>query len=98
MSVLEAIENYNDRCHPLVCDIIDITSRLHDKGCDIQLCWIIKPRGHYRQRASGHRSWIGNKTELPLTVPLCDMKRVIQHRIYNAWQKSLNLQTNNKLY
>ncbi|GFX71465.1 RNase H domain-containing protein [Trichonephila clavipes] len=36
MSVLEAIENYNDRCHPAVCDIIDITSRLHGKVCDIQ--------------------------------------------------------------
>ncbi|GFU89518.1 RNase H domain-containing protein [Trichonephila clavipes] len=26
INVLEAIENYNDRCHPVVCDIIDITS------------------------------------------------------------------------
>ncbi|GFT04297.1 RNase H domain-containing protein [Trichonephila clavipes] len=40
MSVLEALDNYNDRCQPAVCDIIDITSRLHDKGCDIEFCWI----------------------------------------------------------
>ncbi|GFV48904.1 RNase H domain-containing protein [Trichonephila clavipes] len=31
MSVLEAIENYNDRCHHVVCDIIDIASGLHGK-------------------------------------------------------------------
>ncbi|GFX90668.1 RNase H domain-containing protein [Trichonephila clavipes] len=37
-------------------------------------------------------------TELPITVPLCDMKRVIQHRIDNAWLESWNLQTNNKLH
>ncbi|GFY08052.1 RNase H domain-containing protein [Trichonephila clavipes] len=40
MSVLEAIENYSDRCHPVVSDIIDITSRLPGKGCDIQFYWI----------------------------------------------------------
>ncbi|GFU86896.1 RNase H domain-containing protein [Trichonephila clavipes] len=37
-------------------------------------------------------------TKLPLTVPLCDMKRVIQHRIDNAWQESGHLSTNNKLH
>ncbi|GFW53036.1 RNase H domain-containing protein [Trichonephila clavipes] len=37
-------------------------------------------------------------TELPPAVPLCDMKRVIQHRIHNAWQESWNLQTTNKLH
>ncbi|GFW67636.1 RNase H domain-containing protein [Trichonephila clavipes] len=26
MSVLEALENYNDRCHPVVCKILDVTS------------------------------------------------------------------------
>ncbi|GFT42987.1 RNase H domain-containing protein [Trichonephila clavipes] len=35
MSVLEALENYNDRCHPVVCNVLDITSRLHSKGFDI---------------------------------------------------------------
>ncbi|GFU16655.1 putative RNA-directed DNA polymerase from transposon X-element [Trichonephila clavipes] len=37
MSVLEALENYNDRCHPVVCKILDITSRLYSKGFDIVL-------------------------------------------------------------
>ncbi|GFT47187.1 RNase H domain-containing protein [Trichonephila clavipes] len=37
-------------------------------------------------------------TELSLTAPLWDMKRVIQHRIDNAWQESCNLQTDNKLH
>ncbi|GFX53846.1 RNase H domain-containing protein [Trichonephila clavipes] len=79
MSVLAAIENYNDRCHPGVCDIIDITCRLHGKDCDIQFCWI-----------PNHVGITGNEkvdlvassatTELLLTVPLCDMKRVIQQR------------------
>ncbi|GFU64638.1 putative RNA-directed DNA polymerase from transposon X-element [Trichonephila clavipes] len=31
MSVLEALENYNDRCHPVVCKILEITSRLYGR-------------------------------------------------------------------
>ncbi|GFX08526.1 RNase H domain-containing protein [Trichonephila clavipes] len=40
MSVLEALENYDDRCHPVVCKILDITSRLYSKGFDIVFCWL----------------------------------------------------------
>ncbi|GFU73952.1 pggt1b [Trichonephila clavipes] len=40
MSVLEALENYHDRCHPVVCTILDITSRLYSKGFDIVFCWL----------------------------------------------------------
>ncbi|GFV78469.1 RNase H domain-containing protein [Trichonephila clavipes] len=57
-----------------------------------------KPRGYYRQRASGNLIVQSATTELPLTVRPRDMKRVIQHRIKNAWQESWNLQTNNKLH
>ncbi|GFW52166.1 pggt1b [Trichonephila clavipes] len=32
MSVLVALENYNDRFHPVVCKILVITSRLYGKG------------------------------------------------------------------
>ncbi|GFX13927.1 RNase H domain-containing protein [Trichonephila clavipes] len=35
-------------------------------------------------------------TELRITVPLCETKRVIQHRIDNAWRESWNLQNNKK--
>ncbi|GFX90038.1 RNase H domain-containing protein [Trichonephila clavipes] len=76
MSVLEAIENYNDRCHPVVCDIIDITSRLHGKGCDIQFCWIpsyVAITGNEQADIVARSA----TTKLPLTVPLCDMKRSI---------------------
>ncbi|GFW30166.1 RNase H domain-containing protein [Trichonephila clavipes] len=97
MNVLEAIENYNDRCHPVVCDIIDITSRLHGKGCDMQFSWIPSRMGI----TGNERADIVTRsatTELPLTVPLCDMKRVIQHHIDNARQELWDLQTNNKLH
>ncbi|GFW07815.1 pggt1b [Trichonephila clavipes] len=40
MSVLEALENYFDRCHPVICKILDITSRLYSKGFDIVFCWL----------------------------------------------------------
>ncbi|GFW90126.1 RNase H domain-containing protein [Trichonephila clavipes] len=40
MSVLEALENYNDRCHPVVCNILDITSRLYSKGFNIDFFWL----------------------------------------------------------
>ncbi|GFS79461.1 RNase H domain-containing protein [Trichonephila clavipes] len=67
------------------------------KGCDIQFCWI---PSHVGITGNEQADIVARSatTELPLTVPLCDMKRVIQHRIDNAWQESWNLQTNNKLH
>ncbi|GFU90541.1 putative RNA-directed DNA polymerase from transposon X-element [Trichonephila clavipes] len=95
MSVLEALENYHDRCHPVVCTILDITSRLYSKGFDIVFCWL-----------PSHVGIIGNEqadsaaksatTHLPLAVPLSDMKRVIMHHIFNIWQESWSQQLDNK--
>ncbi|GFV51419.1 RNase H domain-containing protein [Trichonephila clavipes] len=97
MSVLEALENYNDRCHPVVCTILDITSRLYSKGFDIVFCWL-----------PSHVGIIGNEqadsaaksatTHLPLAVPLSDMKRVIMHHISKLWQESWSQQLDNKLH
>ncbi|GFU38137.1 RNase H domain-containing protein [Trichonephila clavipes] len=97
MSVLEALENYNDRCHPVVCKILDITSRLYSKGFDIVFCWL-----------PSHVGIIGNEqadsaaksatTHLPLAVPLSDMKRVIMHHIFKIWQESWSQQLDNKLH
>ncbi|GFX87215.1 RNase H domain-containing protein [Trichonephila clavipes] len=60
MSVLEALENYNDRCHPVVCKILEITSRLYGKGFDIVFCLAAKSRRNHRQRASGQRGKVGD--------------------------------------
>ncbi|GFU15215.1 RNase H domain-containing protein [Trichonephila clavipes] len=97
MSVLEALENYHDRCHPVVCTILDITSRLYSKGFDIVFCWL-----------PSHVGIIGNEqadsaaksatTHLPLAVPLSDMKRVILHHIFQIWQESWSQQLDNKLH
>ncbi|GFT31867.1 RNase H domain-containing protein [Trichonephila clavipes] len=97
MSVLEALENYDDRCHPVVCTILDITSRLYSKGFDIVFCWL-----------PSHVGIIGNEqadsaaksatTHLPLAVPLSDMKRVIMHHIFKIWQESWSQQLDNKLH
>ncbi|GFX80419.1 RNA-directed DNA polymerase from mobile element jockey [Trichonephila clavipes] len=97
MSVLEALENYHDRCHPVVCTILDITSRLYSKGFDIVFCWL-----------PSHVGIIGNEqadsaaksatTHLPLAVPLSDMKRVIMHHIFKIWQESWSQQLDNKLH
>ncbi|GFV86058.1 putative RNA-directed DNA polymerase from transposon X-element [Trichonephila clavipes] len=97
MSVLEALENYHDRCHPVVCTILDITSRLYSKGFDIVFCWL-----------PSHVGIIGNEqadsaaksatTHLPLAVPLSDMKRVIMHHIFKIWQESWCKQLDNKLH
>ncbi|GFT58158.1 RNase H domain-containing protein [Trichonephila clavipes] len=97
MSVFEALENYHDRCHPVVCTILDITSRLYSKGFDIVFCWL-----------PSHVGIIGNEqadsaansatTHLPLAVPLSDMKRVIMHHIFNIWQESWSQQLDNNLH
>ncbi|GFT76744.1 probable RNA-directed DNA polymerase from transposon X-element, partial [Trichonephila clavipes] len=97
MSVLEALENYHDRCHPVVCTILDLTSRLYSKGFDIVFCWL-----------PSHVGIIGNEqadsaaksatTHLPLAVPLSDMKRVIMHHIFKIWQESWSQQLDNKLH
>ncbi|GFX25576.1 RNase H domain-containing protein [Trichonephila clavipes] len=59
MSVLEALENYDDRCHPVVCTILDITSRLYSKGFDIVFL-ATKSRRNHTQRASGQRGKVGD--------------------------------------
>ncbi|GFW49912.1 pggt1b [Trichonephila clavipes] len=81
MSVLEALENYNVRCHPVVCKILEITSRLYGKGFDIVFCWLPSHVGilSNEQADSAARS---ATTHLPLAVPLSDMKRVIMHHIF----------------
>ncbi|GFT63627.1 RNase H domain-containing protein [Trichonephila clavipes] len=67
--------------------------RLHGKDCDILFCWI---PNHVGITGNEQADIVARSatTELPLAVPLCDMKRVIQHHIDNAWQESWNLQTN----
>ncbi|GFW93638.1 putative RNA-directed DNA polymerase from transposon X-element [Trichonephila clavipes] len=96
MSVLEALENYNDRCHPVVCNILDITSRLYSKGFDIMFCWLPSHIGILgnEQADSAARS---ATTHLPLAVPLSDMKRFILHHIFKIWQESWSQQLDNKL-
>ncbi|GFW25081.1 RNase H domain-containing protein [Trichonephila clavipes] len=97
MSVLEALENYNDRCHPVVCKILDITSRLYSKGFDIVFCWLPSHVGIIgnEQADSAARS---ATTYLPLAIPLSDMKRVILHHIFKIWQESWSQQWDNKLH
>ncbi|GFV92390.1 integrase catalytic domain-containing protein [Trichonephila clavipes] len=97
MSVLEAHENYNDRCHPVVCNVLDITSRMHSKGFDIVFCWLPSHVGIIgnEQTDSAARS---ATTHLPLAVPLSDIKRAILHHIFKIWQESWSLQLDNKLH
>ncbi|GFW04302.1 hypothetical protein TNCV_876761 [Trichonephila clavipes] len=45
MSALEAIENYNDWCHPVVCNVLDITSGLYSKSFDIAFYWLLSHVG-----------------------------------------------------
>ncbi|GFV06694.1 RNase H domain-containing protein [Trichonephila clavipes] len=97
MSVLEALENYNNRCHPVVCNILDITGRLYYKGFDIVFCWL-----------PSHVGIIGNEqadsvarsatTYLPLAVPLSDVQHFILHHILTTWQESCSQQLDNKLH
>ncbi|GFT53714.1 putative RNA-directed DNA polymerase from transposon X-element [Trichonephila clavipes] len=97
MSVLEALENYHDRCHPVVCTVLDITSRMYSKGFDIVFCWLPSHVGILgnEQADSAAKS---ATTHLPLAVPLSDMKRVIMHHIFKIWQESWSQQLDNKLH
>ncbi|GFX83937.1 putative RNA-directed DNA polymerase from transposon X-element [Trichonephila clavipes] len=97
MSVLEALENYNVRCHPVACKILVMSSRPYSKSFDIVFCWL-----------PSHVGIIGNEqadsaaksatTHLLLAVPLSDMKRVIMHHIFKLWQESWSQQLDNKLH
>ncbi|GFU90543.1 RNase H domain-containing protein [Trichonephila clavipes] len=97
MSVLEALENYGDRCHPVVCKILDITSRLYSKGFDIVFCWLTSHVGIIGNEQADNAAKSAT-TNLPLAVPLSDMKRVIMHHIFNIWQESWSQQLDNKLH
>ncbi|GFU40993.1 RNase H domain-containing protein [Trichonephila clavipes] len=97
LSVPEALENYNDRGHPVVCNILDITSRLYSKGFNIAFCWLPSHVGiiGHEQAESVTQS---ATTYLPLTLPLSDMKRVILHHILTTWQESWSQQLDNELH
>ncbi|GFT42692.1 uncharacterized protein TNCV_5140291 [Trichonephila clavipes] len=97
MSVLEALENYNDRYHPVVCTILDITSRLYSKGFDIVFCWLPSHVGIIGNEQADSKAKSAT-THLPLAVPLSDMKRVIMHHIFKIWQESWSKQLDNKLH
>ncbi|GFW07135.1 pggt1b [Trichonephila clavipes] len=83
MSVLEALENYNDRCHPVVCNILDITSRLYSKVSDIVFCWLPSHVGILGNEQADNAARTAT-THLPLS----DMKHVILHHIFKIWQES----------
>ncbi|GFW53328.1 putative RNA-directed DNA polymerase from transposon X-element [Trichonephila clavipes] len=58
MSVLDALENCNNWCHPVVCIELDITSRLYSKGFDVLFCWLpshVGIIGTERTARQGHR-------------------------------------------
>ncbi|GFY10547.1 RNase H domain-containing protein [Trichonephila clavipes] len=97
MSVLEALENYTDRCHPVVCNILYITGRLYYKGFDIVFCWLPSHVGIIgsEQADSAARS---ATTYLPLALPHSDMKHVILHHILTTWQELWSQQLDNKLH
>ncbi|GFW69742.1 RNase H domain-containing protein [Trichonephila clavipes] len=97
MSVLEALENYNDLCHPVVCNVLYITSRLYSTGFDIVFCWLPSHVGIIgnEQADSAARS---ATTYMPLSVPLSDINCVILHHIFKIWQESWSLQLDNKLH
>ncbi|GFW57091.1 RNase H domain-containing protein [Trichonephila clavipes] len=97
MSVLEALANYHDRCDPVVCTILDITSRLYSKGFDIVFCWLPSHVGIIGNEQADNAAKSAT-THLPLAVPLSDMKRVIMHHIFNIWQESWSQQLDNKLH
>ncbi|GFV06230.1 RNase H domain-containing protein [Trichonephila clavipes] len=97
MSVLEALENYNVRCHPVVCKILEITSRLYGKGFDIVFRWLPSHVGIIGNEQANNAAKSAT-THLPLAVPLSDMKRVIMHHIFKLWQESWSQQLDNKLH
>ncbi|GFU35824.1 hypothetical protein TNCV_3380801 [Trichonephila clavipes] len=66
MSVLEALENYHDRCHLVVCTMGDITSRMYSKGFDIVFCWLPSHVGIIGNRASGQRGKVGDDASAAL--------------------------------
>ncbi|GFV53315.1 putative RNA-directed DNA polymerase from transposon X-element [Trichonephila clavipes] len=97
MSVLEALENYHDRCDLVVCTILDITSRLYSKGFDIVFCWLPSHVGIIGNEQADNAAKSAT-THLPLVVPLSDMKRVIMHHIFKIWQEWWSQQLDNKLH
>ncbi|GFX80276.1 pggt1b [Trichonephila clavipes] len=74
MSVVEALENYNDRCHPLVCDVLVTTNRLCSKGFEIAFCW---SPSHVGMNVNEQADNVVRSatTLLPLSYPLSDMTR-----------------------
>ncbi|GFX10874.1 putative RNA-directed DNA polymerase from transposon X-element [Trichonephila clavipes] len=60
MSVLEALENYNDRCHPVVCKNTRHYESTVQQGFRYRVLLATKSRRNHRQRASGQRGKVGD--------------------------------------
>ncbi|GFT31262.1 hypothetical protein TNCV_3847881 [Trichonephila clavipes] len=59
-SVLEALENYYDRCHPVVCTILDLYESTLQARFRYRVLLATKSRRNHRQRASGQRVKVGD--------------------------------------
>ncbi|GFV64351.1 RNase H domain-containing protein [Trichonephila clavipes] len=93
MNVLKAFENYSDWCHPVVCNIFDIMSRLYGKGFYLAFCWLPSQVGITGNEQADSVARLA-MTRLPLKVPLSDMK----HRFLTPWQESWSQQLDIKLH
>ncbi|GFX62934.1 RNase H domain-containing protein [Trichonephila clavipes] len=96
-SVLEALENYNDQCHPVVCNVLDITSQLYSKVFDIIFCWLPSHVGIIGNEQANSVARLST-THLPLAVPLSDMNRAILHHIFTIWQESWSQKLDSQLH
>ncbi|GFV06955.1 RNase H domain-containing protein [Trichonephila clavipes] len=93
--VLEALENYHDRCHPVVCTILD--QGFLQQGFRYRVLLATKSRRNHRQRASGQRGKVGDDgsaascSAIGYEASSCII-------FFKIWQESWSQQLDNKLH
>ncbi|GFW58703.1 RNase H domain-containing protein [Trichonephila clavipes] len=93
MSVFEALENYKDRCHPVVCNVLDITSPTAQQGFRYRILLATESRRNHRQRSK-----VGDDPSAASSPAIRYKARHILHHIFKIWQESWSQQLDNKLH
>ncbi|GBM25462.1 hypothetical protein AVEN_261577-1 [Araneus ventricosus] len=97
MSVLQQLENIESATHPILLNIADTVFCLKEKGFDIVFCWT---PSHVGVLGNEKADCVARTASIPIehTVPLADIRKSVQHYIFNKWQETWDLQINNKLH
>ncbi|XP_055938268.1 uncharacterized protein LOC129968436 [Argiope bruennichi] len=97
MSALETLSHFRNHMHPVAFENLFNLRILKSRGFNILLCWVPSHVGI----SGNEKADVAAKsasTSLSLALPYCDVKKLFIYQLFKTWQKSWDLQIQNKLH